>query len=269
MSKIKKYIPEIKKFITGLTSHRIGTYSAACAYYIFICIIPFLTILLYLISFTLLDDSTVINLVDLMFPSYTTSLVLSIVNEITTTTSSILPFSIIVMIWTASKTMVYVRNGLNDINNLVDTKNYFLARLIGSVYTVVAMIIIIFTSFLSIFGEIIHDFLESRNFFLLSWIGILIDYKVVITIVGFFIAFVVLYAYLPDKKINVFTVMPGALIASVACWLFSKIFNFVVNHFWSLSMYGSLATIVVIMMYFDFFFYIFFTCAYINTYLEN
>ena len=130
-----------------------------------------------------------------------------------------------------------------------------------------AIVVIIFISLLSLFGETLHDYLSDFNIKFINVLAVLVNYKMLITLIGFFIAFMILYAYLPARKNKIREVIPGAIFSTIVCQLFSKVFNYLVNNYLSFSMYGSLATIVVLMMYFNFFFYFFFIGAYLNKYL--
>lgn len=266
---MKKIVWYVIDFFSGANKHHVTMYSAASAYFIFICIIPFLTILLYSIPYTFLEKENIVELANNLLPAYSNSIILNLIDELYNRTSAILPLSIIVMFWTASGSMVSIRNGLNDINDVTEKKNFLLVRLIATAYTIISVIVIIFVSLLSIFGESIHNFLLSKNISVLNFITVLVDYRAIITIIGFFLAFIIIYAYLPAKNNKLIKVLPGAILSSILCFAFSKIFNFLINNFLSFSMYGSLAAIVVIMMYFYWFFYIFFLGAYLNRYIKG
>lgn len=266
---MKKIIWYISDFFTGANRHHIGMYAAASAYFIFICIIPFVTILLYLVPYTFLSKDNVIDIASTLLPTFSNSITLGLIDELYNRTSAILPISIIVMFWTASGSLVSVRNGLNDINELTEKKNFLLVRLIATGYTVLSLVVIVFVSLLSIFGETIHKFLVSKNIRVINFLTVLVDYRVLITIIGFFITFMILYAFLPAKNNRPIKVIIGAIVSSVTCFAFSKIFNYLLNNYLSFSMYGSLATIVVLMMYFYWFFYIFFLGAYLNVYISK
>lgn len=264
---MKKILWYLTDFFTNLGKHRIEMYSAASAYFIFICVIPFLTILLYLVPYTPISKADVISLIEGILPLYAYDFTLGIIEEVYSRTSAILPLSLIVLSWTASKAMVSIRNGLNDINDFCERKNFLLVRLIATLYTALAIIIIIFISLLSLFAEIIHNYLNKFPIKIIKIFTVYINYKLLITFIGFFIAFVILYAFLPARKNKIKDVIPGAFFASITCQLFSKIFNYLVSNYLNFSIYGSLATIVVVMMYFNFFFYFFFLGAYLNNYL--
>lgn len=264
---MKKILWYVDDFLTNMNKHHIGMYSAATAYFIFICVIPFLTILLYLIPYTPIEEVDVISMISNVLPSYAYDFTINIIDEVYSKTAAVLPLSLLIMFWTASKAMVSIRNGLNDINDYFEKKNYFLVRLIGTLDTAVAIVVIIFISLLSLFGETLHDYLSDFNIKFINVLSVLVNYKMLITLIGFFIAFMILYAYLPAKKNKIREVIPGAIFSTIVCQLFSKVFNYLVNNYLSFSMYGSLATIVVLMMYFNFFFYFFFIGAYLNKYL--
>lgn len=266
---IKKVLWYINDFLTKMKKHQIWVYAAACAYFIFVCIIPFLTILLYIIPYIPMSKESIISIIGDVIPTYSQEFAYSIMDEVFSRTSAILPISILMMFWTASKTMVSIRSGLNDINEELERKNFVIVRLIGTLYTALAIVVIVLISFLSLFGEQLHNYLNNFNIQAIKVLAVLVDFKDIIGLIGFFAAFMLLYALLPAKKSRFRDVIPGTIFSTVVCQLFSKIFNFVVNNYLSFSMYGSLATIVVVMIYFNFFFYFFFLGAYLNKYLKR
>lgn len=266
---MKKFLNCLNDLLNTIKEHRIGTYSAASAYFVFICLIPFLTILIYLIPYTTISSNDLTNLVETVFPSYAYSLSFSIIDEIYSKSSAILPLSIIIMFWTASKAMVSIRNGLNDINDFYERKNFLLVRLIATLYTVVAIIIIFIISLLSLFGSKFHEFIYKYNLKIINIVEVVFDYHLLITLISYFLVFVFLYAFLPAKNNKIKDVLPGAMFSTLVCQLFSKIFNFLLSNYISFSMYGSLAAIVVIMIYFNFFFYLFFIGGCLNTCLKK
>ncbi len=264
---MKKILWYVTDFFASMRKHHIEMYSAASAYYIFICIIPFLTILIYLIPYTFIDKDMVINIVESLFPSNTYTFSFNLIDEVYTRVSALLPISIVIMFWTASKTVVSIRNGLNDINEIIEKKNFLIVRLIATLYTVIAMLLILFICFLSLFGTRVHELLARYDLKVLNFLNVLIDYKVLITLIGFFIVFLILYAFLPAKNNKLKNVIPGSIFSSIACFLFLKIFDFLINNYLTFSMYGSLATIVILLVYLNFIFYFFFLGAYLNKYL--
>ncbi len=266
---MKKILSYINDFFERMKKHQIWVYSATSAYFIFICVIPFLTIMLYIVPYFPMSKESLISIIGDVIPTYSRDFAYSIMDEVFSRTSAILPISLVTMFWTASKTMVSIRSGLNDINEELETKNFVIVRLIGTLYTALAIVVIVLISFISLFGEQLHNYLNGFNIEAIRVLAVLVDYKDIIGIIGFFLAFSALYAYVPQSKSKFRDVIPGAIFSTVAVQLFSRIFNYVVSNYLSFSMYGSLATIVVVMTYFNFFFYFFFLGAYLNKYIRS
>lgn len=85
--------------------------------------------------------------------------------------------------------------------------------------------------------------------------------------------FAVIYKALPNRKVlkarklTLRNQFPGALLCAVAWYIFSFGISVYVDYFNGFSMYGSLTTIVLLMLWLYFGMYITFVCAEINVWI--
>ena len=81
--------------------------------------------------------------------------------------------------------------------------------------------------------------------------------------------FAVLYTYLPNRKMAFIRQLPGAVFTSVAWAVFSYVFSIYLEYASNMSvLYGSLTTLVVVMLWLYFCMYLLFIGAEINQYLS-
>ena len=93
------------------------------------------------------------------------------------------------------------------------------------------------------------------------------------TVIGFailIIFFLILFLAIPNRKSSILDELPGAIIAAAGWMIFSYLYSFYIDNIGSFSnMYGSLTTIVFLMLWLYFCMYILFFGAEINNILAS
>ena len=83
------------------------------------------------------------------------------------------------------------------------------------------------------------------------------------------VAFLLMYKFLPNRKATLKSQLPGAVISAVAWSVFSLIFSIYLEYFNVSNMYGSLTTLIMIMLWVYFCMFIVLLGAEINAYFED
>ena len=78
-----------------------------------------------------------------------------------------------------------------------------------------------------------------------------------------------MYKFLPNRKATLKSQLPGAVISAVAWSVFSLCFSIYLDLFSVANMYGSLTTLIMIMLWMYFCMFIFLLGAEINAYFED
>ena len=183
---------------------------------------------------------------------------------------TVLSLTAIAALWSSSKGFYSVVRGLDSIYRSNARKNYFVARALAALYTLLFALLLIVVLFIFVFGNQIY--LWSLKFLpILSEMALLIIS--VRTIVGFglmILFFSLMYMTLPGRKSSFFAELPGAIITS-AGWLgFSYLFSFYIDNFSNYSAtYGSLTAVVLCMLWFYSCMYIMFIGFVIDEVKEN
>ena len=167
--------------------------------------------------------------------------------------------------------MMALIQGLNVVNDEEEKRNYFVVRLVASLYTLGMIVAILVSLFLMVFGETIFEELKAY-LILLPYVSIaieiLINFRSLVVIGILTIVFTFIYWLVPNKKMRYKKQLPGALFAAVLWYAFSYVFSLYVDIFHGFSVYGSLTFVVVIMLWFYFCMYIILIGAQINQYFS-
>lgn len=267
---IKKIIKLVRGFLNAMREDHVGAYAAQTAYFIMLSFIPFIILLFSLIQYTNITKSDIYMITQAIVPDSMDAFVIGIINEVYSKTVVTISLSAIVTAWSAGKGFLALMRGMNTIYKVEEHRNYVLLRLRSAVYTVVFVIAIVLSLVLLVFGNSIHEIVLEHLPFLSFVTGLIVNLKDVVSLVFLILAFMVIYKFVPNRKAKLFSQAPGAIFSAMCWYLFSIGFSIYVDYSPNLiNMYGSLTTIVLIMLWLYFCMYIILLGAEMNSYFEK
>lgn len=267
----KKIWAIITDFMNNIAKKNIGAYAASTAFFSFISTIPALVLVCYILPYTPLTQVDLLLAIQEIMPDTVLPMISQIVSEVYKEQTLAISISTILLIWTAGKGMMALIQGLNVINDEEEKRNYFVVRLVASLYTLGMIVAILVSLFLMVFGETIFEELKAYLIlvpYVSIAIEILINFRSLVVIGILTIVFTFIYWLVPNKKMRYKKQLPGALFAAVLWYAFSYVFSLYVDIFHGFSVYGSLTFVVVIMLWFYFCMYIILIGAQINQYFS-
>lgn len=267
---IKKLWNYTVKFIIKLNEDHLGAYSSQSAYFIILSFIPFLLLLMTLIRYIPITQEIVTGEIILGIPSNIQSYVTGIVKEVYAKSNAVLPITAILALWSAGKGFQALTNGLNVINGVQETRNYLYMRIRSIIYTIIFIVSIVLTLVLMVFGRSIQKVLVDLWPFVEEIVNYILQFSTVITMFGLAFVFLLFYTFLPNRKQRMMDQIPGALFTAVTWSIFSFGFSMYLEYFPGFAdMYGSLTTIILLMLWLYFCMNLFLVGAEINVILEE
>lgn len=250
MKKIKELYDDIMELTGEITKDHVGACAAQTAFFFMLCMIPIILLLLTMVQYTPVTKADVMTAVIQVFPSSVDSLITSIVNQVYNQSSGIIPITIVVALWSAGKGVLAMSSGLNCVYNCRETRNYFFLRIRATVYTVMFILVIIFLLVLSVFGNSLNIFIAEHVPFLRNMADWLIRARNIITPIVMIVFLLLIYKFLPNRRDTYKRQLPGAVFSTLGWMVISWVFSVYVDVFKGFSsMYGSLTTIMLIMMW--------------------
>ncbi|MSC84149.1 YihY/virulence factor BrkB family protein [Eubacterium sp. am_0171] len=252
--RVKSITRKINRLASILGSHHTGAYAAQAAYFFVLSLIPIILLLLTMVQFTPVTRQDVMAAVTQVFPTSVEGLISSIVDQVYRQSSTIIPVTIIVALWSAGKGVLAMTSGMNLIYENTETRNYFYLRLRASFYTVIFILAIVLSLSLSVFGNSISIIVYKHVPVLTTIMDFLIRIRTLLTLVVLTLFWDMVYKYLPNRtnlsKTTMKQQLPGAVFTSCGWLLISFIFSVYLDIFTGFSsMYGSLTTIILIMLW--------------------
>ena len=250
MKRLKEIYQKILNMTADVTEDHVGAYAAQSAYFFMLCMIPIILLLITMVQYTPVTKADVMTAVIQVFPTSVDSMITSIVNQVYNQSSGISPITVVVALWSAGKGVLAMTSGLNCVYKCNETRNYIFLRIRATIYTVMFILVIIFLLVLSVFGNTLNIFIAAHVPILKNLADRLIAMRTIITPIVLMVFCLLIYKFLPNRKDKLRKQLPGAVFAAIGWMIVSWIFSVYVDIFKGFSdMYGSLTTIVLIMLW--------------------
>lgn len=270
--KLKRGYKIIENVCTNINNHNISAYSAQCAYYTILSFIPFTILLITLIQYTNIDQQTLFDGISKIIPASMNEFVLGIVKEVYSKSIGTISISIIFTIWSAGKGLFALIKGLHAVYDVNDKKSNsaIYLKMMSIVQTIIFIILITVGLIVLVFGNSLMSIIKSHfgafeDFTMLSAILAEIGF-----VLGTFIIFLFLYKFMPKHNVTFKSQIVGAMFGAVSLNVVSFVFSRYLDIFKGFSItYGSLTTLMLVMMWTYSCFYTIFLGAELNVVGQN
>ena len=261
MKKVKFLYDKVMEITGQVGKDHVGAYAAQAAYFFMLSLIPIILLLITLVQYTPVTKADVMTAV---------LQVTSIVNQVYNQSGGIISLTIIVALWSAGKGVLALTTGLNCVYDCKETRNYIILRIRATFYTVAFIIVIIFLLVLSVFGNTLNLFVTEHYPLMERLVDQIMQIRGIITPVLLFVFTMMIYKFLPNHIVQLKVQLMGAAFSAVGWMIVSWIFSVYLNIFKGFSsMYGSLTTIVLIMLWLYFCMYILLLGGEVNVILRE
>ncbi len=262
----------IQRISTNMGNDHISEFSAQCSYYTILSFIPFVIVLITLIQYTNIDQKTLFDVISKIIPSSMNEFVIGIVREVYSKSIGTISISIIFTLWSAGKGLFALTKGLHSVYNTDEDneKSVIYLRIMALLETIIFIVLIMLGMVLLVFGNSLKSIMQQ-------YFGALENFSAfsqVLTEIGFifatFIIFLFLYRFMPKHKVTFKSQIPGAIFGALALNVISFVFSKYLDIFKGFSItYGSLTTLMLIMMWTYSCFYSLFLGAELNKTLKH
>lgn len=284
-SKVKLCLNFIWKFGEKISDSYTAACAAQAAFFILLSVVPMASLLLAVTTYLPFSQQDVLDLLMQVIPDDLTVYVEGIITDLYSRAgTTVISISAIAMLWSASKGIAALIDGFNSMYQIRQESNFIKSRGLAMIYTI--LLIITFAVIMSVYVTVAHYYkLYVQDAFEIGS-GLRPLFLSIRYIMGWFLFYgfiLMLYVILPggfglpmgkEEKVNlgrrVKSQMPGAAFSSVAWLVISRVVVIYIDYFPNFSvMYGSLAGIVIAMLWLYFCMYSIFIGAVINYLLSK
>jgi len=268
---IKKLFNTFKYFSRKISAHKVGAYSAQCAFFLMLSIFPFIILLLSLVRFLPFSHEEILGYTEEIMPSAINSLISDFVKEIrTSSNNAITVISAGTTLWAASKGIYSIIGGLNSVFEERESRHFIKVRFLALFYTLSFIIMILLTFVMLVLGKSIVEWTQNNfpSFYALIFAIIFLRFFIGFCVLVLF--FTTIYDTLASGKRKFFNQLPGAIVAAAGWIAYSLLFSFYIDNFSNYTtIYGSLTAVVLLMLWLYSCMYILFFGAEINLYYQR
>ncbi|MGM8213163.1 YihY/virulence factor BrkB family protein [Virgibacillus sp. W0430] len=249
MSRMKLFV---KQLYTQIIEADVLGLSAQLAYFFLLSLFPFLLFLITLLGYLPIDENTVIDFLRGYAPEEIITLIQANVTQLVyTKNGSLLSITIIGTLWSASNGVNAITRAFNQAYQVEEDRSFVVARLIAIALTIAMIVVISIALLLPVFGKMIgvylFSFVNLSDNFLQIWNML----RWIVSSLVFFIVLLALYMLAPNKKVRLGDAVWGAMFATFGWQFVSFAFSYYVNTLGNYSAtYGSLGTVIVLMIWF-------------------
>ncbi len=258
-----------RNFSLRIRGKDIPSYAASSSFFLILSFVPMIALICGILPYTPLTEDFLLKAVLEWSPDAMDGVLDSIIRQVYDSSAGIVTISIFATLWSAGKGVMALVQGLNRINHVKEQRNMLVIRLWSCFYTTILLAGLILSLVVLVFGDRLLERVKSVN---PSVVQPLIDTvmrpRALYSVLLLTFLFAALYRFLPNAKLKYREQLPGALLAAIMWTVFSYVFSLYVSTSKYLSLYGSMTTLVITMLWLYGCMYLFLVCAYLNRYFR-
>ena len=229
----------------------IPQHSANAGYFIVLAVFPALLLILSILRYTSLEVETLVEVLGTVLPKALMESAEDLVYSTYLNSSAVVVgLSAATALWSASRGVFGLLNGLNAIYGVSESRGYLYTRLISVVYTFLFLLVILVTLVLHVFGNALVDFLAMIDNPVIIFIVDLIDLRFILLLAVQTLVFTLMFMALPNRRNRFWDSLPGGVLSSLGWLVFSDIFSIYVENFNRYAnVYGSIYAVALGMLW--------------------
>ena len=247
---VKKLFHYLKSIYKLYDEAQIPFLAAQTSFFVIMAFFPFVAFTLTLIKASNLDDTLFMQALSSFLPTSAYILTLQILESAQANKNLFVSIGgVIASLWPFSRAVESLIASINAVYH--GEKKHSLKRLgLSIVLTAAFVLLIILSTLLLLFGrylgEVLFQYLGSPDTFLQVWDFLRYQFSVLFIL----IILMILYKTVPDQKVSLGEIFPGAAFATIFWLLLSLVFSLFMNRFFKFaSIYGGIAGIILLIIW--------------------
>lgn len=230
---------------------QISLHAAYAGYFIILAVFPALLMLLSLLRFAGLQVEVLVDMMGEILPPALMETVEGMVYSAWLhSTGTVLGLSALTALWSASRGIFGLLQGLNAVYDQGESRGYLYTRGISVIYTFLFGIVLILTLVLHVFGNAVFRWLSMVENPVVMFLVDMVDARLFLLLMLQCLIFTLMYMVLPNGRNGFGSSLPGGILSSVGWLIFSDLFSVYVEHFNRYSLiYGSVYALALGMLW--------------------
>ena len=245
-------------FLVEIQNSAITTRAASVAFTLFLALFPAIIFIFSLIPFLPVANlhQHLLNELHTLLPENAYQAAVITINDLVKTQhNGLLSFGFFVTLFLSTNGINALMDAFNQAIHITETRTFIRQRVISLFLFIALLVLLLTASLLIIFSEVAIKYAIAHGLLISDKgeIFLLLLGKWLVAALLLFSAISLLYYFGPVNAANYKLISPGAILATVLSILASLLFNYYVNNFSTYNkVYGSIGTIMVIMLWLEF-----------------
>ena len=258
------------KTIRMLDLDAVAAYASRSTLFVVISFFPFMIMLLSLLQFLPISAEEFTHYYLGFVPHTIRELLVGMIDEIGESThEAVLPMAAITALWSASGGLYALTKGMNAMVKRPETRRYWIVRTISVLYTLVFLVILLAVLLVLVFGDRFYQIVKERFPFWQSGMASVISVRALVSVIVLTAFFVLLYKTVPNRHTRWLAELPGAILSAISWMGVSYLYSLYIAQERVVRVYGSLAAVVLLLIWLYACMYIVFIGAKINYLLRK
>lgn len=269
--KLKNLFSLALDFSARMEEDHVAAYAAMASYFTLLSIFPLLSLFIMVTKELPIIKTYALNIMNTALPlGQDNQIILDIIEQIyEAPIPGILSFTIISMLWSSSKWMFSLIQGLDCIYAIKKKKGYIALRLFAILYTAIFIIMLALLMIVFVFGNQIQKLIIAHFQFLAPIANFILAHREILAFFILTVFFVILYKSVPNRKSTFKRELPGAVFTSCAWMFVSFAFSIYVDYFPKKAYaYGSINAIIFFFLWLYMSMYLLFLGAEVNQFIH-
>ncbi|MDN6292720.1 MAG: YihY/virulence factor BrkB family protein, partial [Tetragenococcus halophilus] len=206
-----------------------------------------------ILPFLSIDPSSVLPYIQEIMPSTIYQFLGPAIKDLLTQSSGgLLSISAITTIWSASKSINALQKAMNKSLG-VEQRTGIVARILSVLVLILFLFAMVALSLIIGAGQVLLDAIQPIFAIPDSFVNIFQTVKWPLTFVALFLLMAIIYWMIPNVKMKLRSVLPGAIFATIGWLLLSQVFGLYARYFaTTVSGYQIIGSFVVLMLWLNF-----------------
>lgn len=237
----------VSRYLSGFN---VSTYAASASFFIVLSIFPLMVLVLSLLRYLPMTPMDLLGVLDNVLPEALMPVAEYLMNDLyTSNVLAVVSVTILVALWSASRGVYGILNGINAILGSDEHRSYLRRRFTAIVYTFLLVLALFLTLGLQVFGKTLLVMAARWDIRLFNFFSELMRLRLLFTTGLLALVFMMIYAFFPAKKMRLRDVVPSAVAVAVGWMIFSYLFSIYVDYGGSSRFYGSMTLVVLGMLW--------------------
>ncbi len=243
-------IKQIKRAADYLSDFDVTSNAASASFFIVLSVFPLTALVLSLLRYLPVGPEDLLAILSDFLPGPILPLVDYLFNDLyASNVLAVVSLTVVVAMWSASRGVFGILNGVSHILGGEDHRSYFRRRLTAVFYTLFLILAVLLTLGLQVFSKKLLGMVARWNVRVYHILAQILRLRFVFTAAFLALLFMLLYAFFPARRMRLRDVVPGAVFTSVGWLAFSFFFSIYVNYGGGSRFYGSMAVAMLSLLW--------------------